>query len=79
MDFQSHALEPYRPLFIAVALVLMGLAWRRIYRVPATATCAPGEVCALPKTNRAYRVMFWLVSALVVVALVFPYVMPLFY
>lgn len=26
------ALEPYRPLFIGVALVAMGFAWRRIYR-----------------------------------------------
>ena len=41
------ALEPYRPLFIGVALVAMGFAWRRIYR-PAQ-QCKPGEVCAIPE------------------------------
>jgi mercuric ion transport protein len=72
-------LEPYRPVFISVALVFMGLAWRRIYRAPAAAACEPGSLCALPQTNRVYRVMFWMVSALVLLALGFPYLAPLFY
>jgi len=72
-------LEPYRPVFIGVALVFMGLAWRRIYRAPAAAQCEPGTLCALPQTNRVYRVMFWTVSALVLLALGFPYLAPLFY
>ena len=49
-------LEPYRPLFIGVALVFMALAWRRICRAPTLAQCEPGTVCALPQANRAYRV-----------------------
>ena len=73
------ALAPYRPLFIGVALVFMGLAWRKIYRAPAAEACAPGTVCALPQTNRAYRVTFWLVSGLVLLALIFPYFLPLLY
>jgi mercuric ion transport protein len=70
-------LEPYRPFFIGGALLALFFAWRRIWR-PAAA-CAPGEVCALPEVRRSYRFLFWLVSGLVVVALGFPYVMPLFY
>jgi len=70
-------LEPYRPLFIAVALIALYFAWRRIYR-PAK-KCLPGEVCALPQTRRTYKVMFWIVAALVLVALTFPYVAPLLY
>ena len=66
-------------MFIGVALVCMGLAWRRIYRAPAAAECEPGTVCALPQANRAYRVVFWVVSALVLLALGFPYLTPLFY
>jgi len=73
------ALEPYRPVFVGVSLAFMGLAWHRIYRRPAAETCAPGQACALPQTNHVYRVMFWVVSALVLVALVFPYLLPLFY
>lgn len=70
-------LEPYRPIFLTVALVAMGLAWRRIYR-PIEA-CTPGEVCALPQTRRLYRILFWIVAGLVLIALGFPYVLPYFY
>lgn len=70
-------LEPYRPIFIGVALVAMVFAWRRIYR-PAQ-DCKPGEVCAIPQVRGAYMLIFWVVAALVLVALGFPYVLPLFY
>lgn len=70
-------LEPYRPLFVGAALVALALAWRRIYR-PATA-CKPGEVCAVPTVRASYRILFWVVAALVAVAVAFPYVAPLFY
>lgn len=72
-------LEPYRPVFIGLALVFMALAWRRIYRAPVAAQCERGTVCALPQTNHVYRVMFWVVSALVLLALASPYFAPLFY
>lgn len=72
-------LEPLRPVFIGAALVFMGLAWRQIYRAPAAVQCEPGTLCALPQTNRVYRIMFWLVSALVLLALGLPYLAPLFY
>lgn len=71
------ALEPYRPFFLGAALVAMFFAYRRIFR-PAQ-ECKPGEVCALPQVRRAYPVVFWIVAALVLVALAFPYVLPLFY
>lgn len=71
------ALEPYRPLFIGVALLALVFAWRRIYR-PVT-DCAPGEVCAIAPVRRTYRVLFWVVSALVAIALGFPYLAPLMY
>lgn len=70
-------LEPYRPIFLSAALIALFLAYRRILRV-ATA-CEPGEVCAVPQVRTAYKVMFWGVAALVVIALAFPYVLPLFY
>jgi mercuric ion transport protein len=73
------ALEPYRPLFLGMAVVCMAFAYRQMYRAPAAETCEPGTFCARPHTNRLYKGMFWAVSALVVVALVFPYLMPLFY
>lgn len=71
------ALEPYRPVFIVAALVALYFAWRRIWR-PATA-CRPGEVCAVPRVNAAYKALFRIVCALVLIALGFPYVAPWFY
>lgn len=70
-------LEPYRPWFIGSALVALFFAWRRIYRPQQD--CRPGEVCALPQARRTYKIIFWVVAMLVLVALGFPYVLPLFY
>ena len=70
-------LEPYRPIFIGAALVAMFFAYRRIFR-PAQA-CKPGEVCSIPQVRTAYKIIFWIVAVLVVVALAFPYILPLFY
>ena len=71
------ALEPYRPAFIGVAVVALYFAWRRIYHpVP---QCVPGEVCALPAVRRMNRMLFWLVVALVLIAVGFPYVVSFFY
>ena len=70
-------LEPYRPVFIGAALVALFFAARRIFR-PAVA-CKPGEICAVPQVRAAYKRVFWIVVALVLVALGFPYVLPLFY
>jgi mercuric ion transport protein len=70
-------LEPYRPIFIGAALVAMYFAWRRIYR-PGQA-CKPGDICAIPQVGRTYKIIFSVVAALILVALGFPYVLPLFY
>ena len=71
------ALEPYRPLFLGAALIALFFAYRRIFRP--VQVCRPGEVCAVPQMRRAHKVVFWIVAALVLVALAFPYVLPLFY
>ena len=70
-------LEPYRPVFLGAALIALFVAWWRIFR-PARA-CTPGEVCAIPRVRTTYKVIFWCVAALVLVAFAFPYAAPLFY
>ncbi len=70
-------LEPYRPYFIGAAIIALFFAGRQIFR-PATA-CKPGEVCALPQGRRIYKIVFGIVSVLVFIALVFPYVVRFFY
>ena len=70
-------LEPYRPAFIVVAAGALIVAGRRIWRPQAA--CAPGETCAVPQVQRAQKFLFGVVVALVLIALVFPYLAPWFY
>jgi mercuric ion transport protein len=70
-------LEPYRPFLIMGALVALFVAGWQIFRP--TQPCNPGEVCAVPRTRRIHKVLFVAVSVLVLIALVFPYVIKLFY
>ena len=68
--------EPLRPVFIVITLAMLFLAWRKLYR---PASCAPDKVCADLRLQRSQRVVFWLVSAFVLVLLAFPWFAPLFY
>jgi mercuric ion transport protein len=69
-------LEPYRPVFLGIAALALAFAWRRIYR-PA-AECKPGEVCAIARVKRGYKVGFWSIALLLAFMFVFPYFLPLF-
>src|SRR5713226_5428748 len=73
------AFEPYRPYASGVALVCMFLAYRKIYRAPVPEACEPGTLCAVPQTRRIYKALFWVVSAMVLIALGFPYTARFFY
>lgn len=70
-------LEPYQPLFIGAAVVALVFAYRRIWRP--VADCTPGQVCALPSVKHSYKLLFWIVVALVILALGFPLIAPWFY
>lgn len=70
-------LEPYRPLFIGIALTALGFAGWRIYRP--VAGCNAGDVCAVPGVRRGLRIGFWTVAALLVTMLGFPFLAPLLY
>jgi mercuric ion transport protein len=65
------ALEPYRPIFIGVMLVFLGLAFRQLYIAPAR--CAPGEACANPRLQRRQRQIFWVVVAGLAALIAFPW------
>ncbi|MGI8958301.1 MAG: mercuric ion transporter MerT [Bryobacteraceae bacterium] len=70
-------LEPYRLWLVGAALIALFLGGRRIFR--AAHTCQPGEICALPRTRRAYKLLFGIVAGLIAVALAYPYIAPFFY
>jgi mercuric ion transport protein len=74
---QLTALEPYRPIFIGVTVVFIGLAFRRLYIVPAR--CAPGEACENPQLQRRQRQIFWVVVAGLAALITFPWYAPLLF
>lgn len=71
------ALEPYRPLFLLLAVLALFFAGYRIFRP--TRECKPGVVCAAPAVKKAYRILFWIVASLVLAAFLFPYFLPISY
>ncbi|MEO7208043.1 MAG: mercuric transporter MerT family protein [Steroidobacteraceae bacterium] len=74
---QLTALEPYRPIFIGVMVLFIGLAFRQLYIVPAR--CAPGEACANPRLQRRQRQVFWIVVAGLAALIAFPWYASLFF
>jgi mercuric ion transport protein len=69
--------EPYRPLFIGLTLVFLGLAFRKLYLVPQA--CAPGRRCTDSQTIRRQRLIFWSVAVLLLGLLAVPWFAPFFY
>ena len=65
------SVEPYRPLLIGITLVFLGLAFRKLYLVPRS--CAVGSVCAIAATLRKQRITFWVVTAVVLAIVSFPW------
>lgn len=68
------ALEPFRPLFIALALGFFSMAGYRMYRQPGA--CAPGDACAAPGVSRRQRAIFWSAVPLVAALIAFPWFAP---
>ena len=71
------AMEPYRPAFVLLTLLFLGLAFRKLYLVPQV--CEPGTPCADPRALRRQRLTFWFVVAVLLGLLAVPLLAPLFY
>ncbi|UCE32335.1 MAG: mercuric transport protein [Burkholderiales bacterium] len=71
------SLERYQPVFVAIAIAALAVAWRPIWR-PVSA-CDTGKVCAAPPARRAYKALFVSVAALLLVSIASPLVAPWFY
>ncbi len=71
------ALEPYRPFFIGLTLLFLGLAFYTLYRVPQPD--ASGSSCPVSRPLKRQRLIFWLVAVLLLSLLAVPWLAPLFY
>ena len=76
-----RAPDPCRPVFTGLTLQFLVLAFRELYLVPRG--CTPENACAEPRVMRRQRLTFRMVaalpSALLVVPVLVPMVVPLFY
>ncbi len=70
-------LAPYQPYFIAATIGFLGYGYWLVYRSSQVA-CADGEACARPLPNPLTKAGLILATILVVAALGFDFVAPLF-
>lgn len=83
------ALEPYRPLFVAVTCVLLSVGWYLTYRRPVSHPTSAVQTspvlhdavdedcgCEMPRTNKTGKRLLWVATAVAAVALAFPYITP---
>jgi mercuric ion transport protein len=75
------ALEPYQPYFLAVTLVMLGAGFYSVYRKPRNAcsadgTCSTDGYCGTPLADRLIKIALWGATALVALALAWPFVAP---
>ena len=70
-------LAPYQPYFIAATIACLGYGYWLVYRSPKVA-CAEGEACARPMPNRLVKLGLILATVLVVAAIAFNFLAPLF-
>lgn len=70
-------LAPYQPYFIAATAACLGAGYWLVYRSRKIA-CADGEACARPLPNRTVKAGLILATVLVVGALAFDFLAPLF-
>jgi mercuric ion transport protein len=71
------AMAPFRPVFMAAALLFLALAFRRLYFSPQV--CEPGSACRDTPTLKRQRLIFWGAALLSLGLLAGPWAAPLFY
>jgi mercuric ion transport protein len=71
------ALQPYQPVFVAIAAGAIGYGFYLVYRRPKV-VCEDGSYCASPRSARLTKAALWLATILVVIAIGFPKLAPVF-
>ena len=72
------SLSPYQPIFIAITVGFLGYGYWLVYRKPKVA-CADDATCARPLPNRLVKSALWLATALVLLAIAWPFIVPIFF
>lgn len=70
------ALELYRPVFIVLAVLFLGLAFWRLYLIPQS--CALEDNCVADRTRGVQRLRFWILAPLTLGLIASPWLIALF-
>ncbi len=57
--------------FTVITLIILGVVFYKLYIAPQK--CEDGSICANPKVLKNQRIMFWIVSIILIVMMSFPY------
>lgn len=71
------ALEAYRPAFIVLTVLLLGMAFWRLYLVPQS--CAQEETCIADRTQKVQRILFWILAPVTLGLIASPWILPIFF
>ena len=65
------ALEPFRPVFIVLAIGLLFLAYRKIFIKPQS--CSIDAICATNSGQKTQKIFFWATTLLILLSIAFPW------
>jgi len=70
------AFEPYRPIFMTLTFIFLGLAFYKVYKKPKSENCEPDSYCANPKADKINKITLWTITILIIGLLIFPNIVP---
>lgn len=65
------SMEPYSPIFSAVTIILIAIVFYHLYI--STPKCKEGELCSDKSVIRKQRMIFWVVSCILLLVISFQY------
>src|SRR6266853_1342868 len=68
----ASGLQKWRPAFLGVTFVLLGVAWYLTYRKPKAQGCAEGTACAATPGAKGGKFVLWIATALAVALAALP-------
>ncbi len=71
--WMSHltSMQAYSPYLTGFTLLVLALVFRQLYLKPQK--CEDDAVCANPKVKRNQRIIFWVISVILIGMMSFPY------
>ena len=66
------AFEDYRPLFITVAVIFLGVSFYFTYKKKPAEECEDGSYCANPKSDKWNKIILWFSTIIIVIFIFFP-------